>query len=111
MTRQITFVNHDALSAVYFVLLLCGYDPYAPQKEPGFVRRIEGFRAVPGDFSGDFFIHTRQDTCVAYPYWPRTALLESARFYLDGRRTFENFAHYRRATCPAKGAARIFGRG
>ncbi len=68
-----------SVSAIYFALLQTGYEFYIPERDISFTKELCEF------FSGNvpaFFRGVKQDTCEAYPYWPRAALLETAVFYL-----------------------------
>lgn len=78
--KLLTISNIPEISAIYFALLQCGYDCYTTgrsQEQYEAVRTAAGTAAVPPFFSG-----VRQNTCEAYPYWPRGAILETASFGL-----------------------------
>lgn len=78
------------ISAIYYALLLCGYEYYPIERDETHVSALRGFSNAQGDFS--FFLRTKQDTCEAYPYWPRAAMLEMASFFTDERYTcFQNY--------------------
>ncbi len=76
-------ISLPVLSALYYALLQCGYAPWAQM----------GRCAAHGDalapFTGNqaasgYFSAARQDTCEAYPWWPRAFLLEDAALCLNG---------------------------
>ena len=83
MEREFLISNIPEVSAIYFALLKCGYDYYTLEKDAALVEAIKAFSETPADFGLTFFSNVRQDTCDAYPYWPRAAALEAATFYVD----------------------------
>lgn len=72
--------TNEAISAIYYALWQSGYE-YAA------LERDEGHMVVLMQFAEDaphpFFTQTRQNSCAAYAFWPRAALLETAAFHLD----------------------------
>lgn len=81
------------ISAIYYGLLQSGYDYYKMARNEEHINAIQTFRSSS---CLSFFANVKQNTCEAYPYWPRAALLESATLYLD-RETFQwhNFNDYK----------------
>lgn len=93
---NISITNISEISAIYFALLQSGYEYYSLDRTQEHIDIIKSFRNH--EFSCDFFSQTKQNTCQAYSYWPRAALLESATFYIDANtacfsdfNTFYNF--------------------
>lgn len=98
MENRITIINKPEISAIYFVLLQCGYEFYSIEKDPSLVAKIEVFRKIQSDLDISFFSKIRQNTCEVYPYWPRAATLETATFYLcKNSRSFRNFNSYKQS--------------
>lgn len=92
------------LSAIYYALLQCGYEPeyYAAGKPPELAAEVSSFRRAAPDFDLSFFSQVRQSTCPVYPYWPRAALLETAVFYLEpSHARFASFDSYCRQVMSA----------
>ena len=79
-TKQLSITNIPEISAIYFALLQAGYDYYTLGRDFAEIQPITCFmgkKDVP-----PFFTLVKQNTCEAYNYWPRAALLEKATFYL-----------------------------
>lgn len=96
MDVRISIMNIPQISAIYFALFQCGYNYYAVAKDNGLVKSLEKYKLKCGIFEGSFFSEAKQNTCEVYPYWPRTALLETATFFLDSTNSqFLNFDAYR----------------
>lgn len=76
---QLTFIAHKPISAIYFALLQCGYEFYSLDRDEKLTECLRQFAASDAHA---FFTEVKQNSCDAYPYWPRAALLESAAFYL-----------------------------
>lgn len=76
---QLNFTTHKPISAIYYALLQCGYEFYHLERDRTRTEQLRQFTAsdVPA-----FFREVKQTTCDIYPYWPRTAILESATFHL-----------------------------
>lgn len=68
------------ISAIYFGLLNSGYDFYHFERDEQHTALVNHFSTAAKPLS--FFRQARQNTCEAYPYWPRAALMETASFYL-----------------------------
>lgn len=84
-----------AVSAIYFALLQCGYEFYGLGKNLSLSDEIGAF--VNSTEVPSFWKSVRQDSCDAYPYWPRAFMLESATFFLNlQERCFSNFVEYKR---------------
>lgn len=69
-----------AISAIYFGLLNSGYDFYHLERDEQHTASVHHFSTAMKPLS--FFRQARQNTCEAYPYWPRAALMETAAFHL-----------------------------
>lgn len=85
MSKRIEFKNDIMISAIYYGLLQSGYDYYKMARNEEHINAIQAFCSSS---CLSFFANVKQNTCEAYPYWPRAALLESATLYLD-RETFQ----------------------
>lgn len=88
--EQIKILNIPEMSAIYFALLQCGYDYYTFERNQEHINKIQEFidhKPVPV-----FFSNIKQNTCEAYPYWPRAAIIETASFYLSN--DFSRFVNY-----------------
>lgn len=88
--EQIKILNIPKMSAIYFALLQCGYDYYTFERNQEHINKIQEFidhKPVPV-----FFSNIKQNTCEAYPYWPRAAIIEIASFYLSN--DFSRFVNY-----------------
>ncbi len=91
---QMRISNIPEISAIYFALLQCGYDYYAMERSQAHNSRIQAFSGCK--MALDFFSGVKQNTCQAYPYWPRAAILESAVFYLSPERSrFQDYDAFR----------------
>lgn len=80
--NKLLISGHPAISAIYYALLQCGYDFYPIERDPAVINELERF-LLPDSGEFFFFMQVRQNTCQAYPYWPRAAMLETAVFYMD----------------------------
>lgn len=83
--KHIEFKNDIMISAIYYGMFQSGYDYYKMARNEEHINAIQTFRSSS---CLSFFANVKQNTCEAYPYWPRAALLESATLYLD-RETFQ----------------------
>jgi hypothetical protein len=104
MRRGVTAIrvaidHNPVISAVYAGLLATGYE-FALVEKPAPIR--EAILALPhlslDTVADSFFRKARQETCEAYPYWPRAALLETATFFMSAgskRYWFHDFGGYR----------------
>ena len=63
------------MAVLYHGLIASGYE-YAQWDKPPEVLAIV-------DEALRFFAQARQGTCDVYPFWPRTALMETATFYME----------------------------
>ncbi len=72
--------NNKYISAIYFAMLQCGYDYCLTGRTPEHEYALKPF--LNGE-NHPFFTEVKGNSCVAYPYWPRAALLETACFYID----------------------------
>lgn len=92
--KRILFSNKPEISAIYFALLQCGYDYYIFERNQEHINKVREFifdKPIPV-----FFSNIKQNTCEAYPYWPRAAILETASFYLsDDYSRYINFDNLR----------------
>lgn len=87
--------NSPAISAIYFALLQSGYDYYSLGRTQEQIEAVKSF--YKPELSSCFFSQTKQNTCEAYSYWPRAALLESATFYIDADTAqFSDFEAYKK---------------
>lgn len=87
--------NSPAISAIYFALLQSGYDYYSIGRTQEQIEAVKSF--YKPELSSCFFSQAKQNTCEAYSYWPRTALLESAVFYIDtDTARFSDFEAYKK---------------
>lgn len=88
--------NLPEISAIYYALLQCGYPYYALDRDASLVEAIERFQLPPDSFDTSFFSEARQNSCEAYEYWPRAALLEDAAFLINRSSTHQlDFDIYR----------------
>lgn len=88
--------NLPEISAIYYALLQCGYPYYALDRDASLVEAIERFQLPPDSFDTSFFSEARQNSCEAYKYWPRAALLEDAAFLINRSSTHQlDFDIYR----------------
>ncbi|MCL2279393.1 MAG: hypothetical protein FWC20_08330 [Oscillospiraceae bacterium] len=81
---QFELSSNSKLNAVYFGLVLSGYEFATINKQKNIfdiTKRIESYSAL--DRTKDFFRFARGNTCEVYPFWPRVALLESALFFIE----------------------------
>lgn len=87
--------NSPAISAIYFALLQSGYDYYSLGRTQEQIEAVKSF--YKPELSSCFFSQAKQNTCKAYSYWPRAALLESATFYIDADTArFSDFEAYKK---------------
>lgn len=87
--------NSPTISAIYFALLQSGYDYYSIGRTQEQIETVKSF--YKPELSSCFFSQTKQNTCKAYSYWPRAALLESATFYIDADTAqFSDFEAYKK---------------
>ena len=87
--------NLPAISAIYFALLQSGYDYYSLGRTQEQIKAVKSF--YKPELSSCFFSQAKQNTCETYLYWPRSALLESAVFYINSDMSqFSDFKAYKR---------------
>ncbi len=87
--------NSPEISAIYFALLQSGYDYYSLGRTQEQIEAVKSF--YKPEISSCFFSQAKQNTCKAYSYWPRAALLESATFYIDADTArFSDFEAYKK---------------
>lgn len=84
------------LNAIYFGLLLSGYEYAAinkPKEINDIIHKIENYNALNN--TRDFFSLAKSNTCEVYPFWPRAALLETALFFMThGMLDIEKYSKY-----------------
>ena len=85
--NKIRIISNKKISAIYFALLLNGYDYFHFEKNEELIIKLNSF--VNCNLVDDFFANARQKTCETYPYWPRVALLETASFFIDNNNKFD----------------------
>lgn len=91
--EKIVISNIPSISAIYFGLLQNGYNFFAFERDEEHINSIKEFQH--SGFSSHFFAKTKQNTCDAYPFWPRAAMLETATFFLNSDMTsFSNPEKY-----------------
>ena len=96
MTKKInvSITNIPSISAIYYALLQSGYDYYAIGRTQEQIEAVKSF--YKPELSSCFFSQAKQNTCEAYSYWPRAALLETAVFYMDtDLAQFSDFESYK----------------
>lgn len=94
-TMNVSITNIPSISAIYFALLQSGYDYYSIGRTQEQIEAVKSF--YKPELSSCFFSQAKQNTCEAYSYWPRTALLESAVFYIDTDiARFSDFGAYKK---------------
>lgn len=87
--------NLPAISAIYFALLQSGYDYYSLGRTQEQIKAVKSF--YKPELSSCFFSQAKQNTYETYLYWPRSALLESAVFYINSDMSqFSDFKAYKR---------------
>ncbi len=72
--------TNEAISAIYYALWQHGYEYAGLARDAA---HMAGLARFAGDAPHPFFTQVRQNTCEAYAFWPRAALLETASFYVS----------------------------
>lgn len=86
--------TNEAIAAIYYALWQTDY-PYAALARDE--AHMAALAAQKADAPYPFFAQVRQNTCEAYAFWPRAALLETATCHLDAQRScFVDFEGLRR---------------
>ncbi len=94
--------SNTNISAIYYALLQCGYEYAAFERDADHISAIGRFRDALPDADLGFFREVRQDTCEAYPYWPRAAALETATHFLSPQAAgFNDFDAFRQRVMSA----------
>lgn len=93
-TMNVSITNIPSISAIYYALLQSGYDYYSIGRTQEQIEAVKSF--YKPELSSCFFSQAKQNTCGAYSYWPRAALLETAVFYMDADLAqFSDFESYK----------------
>lgn len=104
--EKIVISSIPLISAIYFGLLQNGYDFFEFERDEEHINSIKKFQS--SNLRSHFFAETRQDTCDAYPFWPRAAMLETATFFLNSDMTsFSNLEQYHKQIMSAGNIADI----
>ncbi|MCL2322760.1 MAG: hypothetical protein FWC47_11740 [Oscillospiraceae bacterium] len=93
---NIKISDNSMINAIYFGLITTDYNFYKDLKSQEIIDKAEQIRKIKLNTGVDnFFRKTYQNSCEAYPYWPRAALLETATFFIHrGEVLFTRFHDY-----------------
>ena len=93
--NSISITNNPTISAIYYALLQTGYEYYSLERTKEHTQQVRSFLNPQNTYT--FSSITKQDTCFAYPYWPRAFMLELATYYISLEHCeYTNFPEYQK---------------